>query len=332
MNIAINGMGRIGRLLCKLLNNTEHRVVAVNDLMTKENLAYLLEFDSIYGQYFLGKNHIHVTDDGIALNGQNIEVFTEPDPSNLPWKKLGVDMVVDCSGRFLTHQALSQHLTAGARQVLLSTTGAQGVPMVIRGFNDTNEIIKKPIIASGGCMTNCTVLLLHHLIKNFGVESVHINVTHSYTSRQSLVDSPNADFRRGRAATASIIPVKIDLHETLEKVFPTLAGKVISSSTRVPIICGALCDLNFIATKTVAAETIHELFDDLSKNELKGLIGYNEQAVTSTDILCNPNSAIVDATLTHAIGKHVKLSAWFDDQFAFTNRLVEIIDKAGITS
>ena len=332
MNIAINGMGRIGRLLCKLLNNTEHRVVAVNDLMTKENLAYLLEFDSIYGQYFLGKNHIHVTDDGIALNGQNIEVFTEPDPSNLPWKKLGVDMVVDCSGRFLTHQALSQHLTAGARQVLLSTTGAQGVPMVVRGFNDTNKIIKEPIIASGGCMTNCTVLLLHHLIKNFGVESVHINVTHSYTSRQSLVDSPHTDFRRGRAATASIIPVKIDLHETLEKVFPTLAGKVISSSTRVPIICGALCDLNFIATKSVAGATIHELFAKLAKNELKGLIGYNEQAITSTDILCNPNSAIVDATLTHAIGKHVKLSAWFDDQFAFTNRLVEIIEKADIAT
>lgn len=321
-------MGRIGRLLCKLLANTEHQVVAVNDVMSKENLAYLLQFDSIYGQYFLGKHQIGHGSEGLLINGHPVKVFAEPIPSKLPWQQLSVDMVVDCSGRFLTHKLLSQHLQAGARQVLLSTTGAEGVPMVIRGFNDSSQIFKEPIIASGGCMTNCTVLLLHHLIKNFGVESVHINVTHSYTSRQSLVDAPNSDFRRGRAATSSIIPVKVDLHETLEKVFPTLEGKVISSSTRVPVICGALCDLNFIATQSVDANTINQLFRTLSETTLKGLIGYTEQAVTSTDILCNPNSAVVDGTLTHAIGRHVKLSAWFDDQFAFTNRLVEIIDNS----
>jgi glyceraldehyde 3-phosphate dehydrogenase len=325
MKIAINGMGRIGRLLCKLLQTTSHQIVAVNDLMPKENLAYLLEYDSTYGQYFLGKNKYGITDEGIQINKQKIKVFSEPTPVKLPWKELEVDVVVDCSGRFLTRELLSHHLEAGAKRVLLSTTGGEGVPMVIRGFNDSPELLQQPILASGGCMTNCTVLLLHHLIKNFGVESVHINVTHSYTSRQSLVDSPNADFRRGRAATTSIIPVKIDLHDTLEKVFPTLHRKVISSSTRVPIICGALCDLNFIATQSVDVRTIHELFAHLSKNELKGLVDYNEKPVTSSDILCNPNSAIVDATLTHAISKHVKLSAWFDDQFAFTNRLIEII-------
>lgn len=327
MKIAINGMGRIGRLLAKLLADSTHEVVAVNDLMKKENLAYLLEFDSIYGQYFLGKNNYTVVGNGIELNGKPIKVFALPSPGLLPWRELGVDMVVDCSGRFLTHHLLSQHLDAGAKKVLLSTTGAEGVSMVIRGFNDSKEILENPIIASGGCMTNCTVLLLDHLIKNFGVESVHINVTHSYTSRQSLVDSPHVDFRRGRAATNSIIPVKIDLHETLEKVFPTLQGKVISSSSRVPVICGALCDLNFIATQSVDTITINQLFQQLSETTLKGLIGYTEQAVTSTDILCNPNSAVVDGTLTHAIGKHVKLSAWFDDQFAFTNRLVEIIQR-----
>lgn len=327
MKIAINGMGRIGRLLCKLLADTPHEVVAVNDVMTKENLAYLLRFDSIYGQYFLGKHQVAVAEDGLLINGKAVKVFTEASPENLPWKELGVEAVVECSGKFLTHELLSMHLQAGAKRVLLSTTGATGVPMIIRGFNDSMQPAGQPIIASGGCMTNCTVLLLHHLIGNFGVESVHINVTHSYTSRQSLVDAPNIDFRRGRAATSSIIPVKVDLHETLESVFPTLAGRVISSSTRVPVICGALCDLNFIATKPVEANTINQLFRKLSENQLVGLIGYTEEAVTSTDILCNPNSAVVDGTLTHAIGRHVKLSAWFDDQFAFTNRLVELIDQ-----
>jgi glyceraldehyde 3-phosphate dehydrogenase len=330
MKIAVNGMGRIGRLLCKLLATSPHQLVAVNDLMTKENLAYLLEHDSIYGQYFLGKNRYGVLPGGITINGKQVLVFAEPSPAKLPWKELGIDMVVDCSGRFLTQSLLSQHLAAGATQVLLSTTGAEGVPMVIRGFNDSAEIFSEPTMASGGCMTNCTVLLLHHLIQNFGVESVHINVTHSYTSRQSLVDAPSSDFRRGRAATQSIIPVRIDLHETLEKVFPSLAGKVISSSTRVPVICGALCDLNFIAAEAVDATTINRLFQQVAENELHGLVGYTEQPVTSTDILCNPQSAVVDGTLTHAIGKHVKLSAWFDDQFAFTNRLVEIIDRASL--
>ena len=326
MKIAINGMGRIGRLLCKLLADTNHEVVAVNDLMTKENLVYLLSYDSIYGQFFLGKNQLVETKDGFHLTRHNVKVFSEASPSQLPWKDLDIDIVIDCSGKFLTDKLLKQHLISGAKRVLLSTTGAADVPLLIRGFNDSIFLGNQKILSSGGCMTNCTVLVLDHLIKTFGIDSVHINVIHSYTSRQSLVDSPYSDFRRGRAATSSIIPVKIDLDQTLEKVFPSLDKKIATVSTRVPINCGALVDVHAVLQKQSDANTVNKLFQGLSQNQLKGLLAYNEAPITSTDIVCNPHSAVVDSTLTNVIGNQLKLSAWFDDQFAFTNRLIEIVD------
>jgi glyceraldehyde 3-phosphate dehydrogenase len=326
MKIAINGMGRIGRLLCKLLASTTHEIVAVNDVMPKNNLVYLLTFDSIYGQYFLGKNKITETDEGFLLNGRNIKIFSESVPSQLPWKDLGIDLVIDCSGKFLTEQLLNLHLEAGAKKVLLSTTGEGLMPLIIRGFND--GVLKKElkIISSGGCMTNCTVLVLDHLIKKFGADSVHINVIHSYTSRQSLVDAPYSDFRRGRAATTSIIPVKTDLEQTLEKLFPSLQNNVATTSTRVPIQCGALVDLHITLKKSTSTTAINDLYHQLSQQQLKGLLGYNSDPITSSDIICNPNSAVVDSTLTHLLGNHLKLSVWFDDQFGFTNRLVELVD------
>jgi len=326
MKIAINGMGRIGRLLCKLLASSRHEIIAVNDVMTKDNLAYLLTYDSIYNQFFLGKNEIAATRDGFQLNGRNVKVFSEPNPLALPWKELGIDVVIDCSGKFLTHELLKQHLTAGAKRVLLSTTGAAGVPLFIRGYNDSIISQNYDILSSGGCMTNCTVLLLDHLIKNFGIDSLHINVIHSFTSRQSLVDGPHKDFRRGRAATSSVIPVKIDLDQTLEKLFPSLQSKVATASTRVPINCGALVDIHAQLQKPVSSDSVNELFCKLSQGQLKGLLEVNEAPIASTDIICNPHSAVVDSTLTHVLGNHLKLSAWFDDQFAFTNRLIEIVD------
>ena len=325
MRIAINGMGRIGRLLCKLLAPTDHEIVAVNDVMPKNNLIYLLQYDSIYGQYFLGKNKFIETAEGFGLNGKMVKVFSEPSPTRLPWKELQIDIVIDCTSKFLTEELLRQHLVAGAKRVLLSTTGGQNMPLIIRGFND-HALSNQPIVSSGGCMTNCTVLILDHLIKNFGLNSVHINVVHSFTSRQSLVDGPYSDFRRGRAATTSIIPVKIDLEQTLEKLFPSLHKMVSTISTRVPINCGALVDIHTTLQNQTTAESVNNLYKQLSQNELKGLLAYNEAPITSTDIVCNPHSAIVDSTLTSLLGNHLKLSAWFDDQFAFTNRLTEIVD------
>ena len=326
MRIAINGMGRIGRLLCKLLAGTRHELVAVNDVMPKENLIYLLKYDSIYGQYFLGKNEMVETSEGFLLNGNKVNVFSAPSPTLLPWKELQIDAVVDCSGRFLTEELLSQHLLAGAKRVVLSTTGSDNVPLLIRGFNDAALPKDTKILASGGCMTNYTVLTLDHLVRQVGLETLHINVIHSFTSRQSLVDGQNPDFRRGRAATTSIIPVKIDLEQTLEKLFPSLAKNVSTVSTRVPINCGALVDIHAILKKPASTALINQFYYQLSQNQLKGLLAYNEAPITSTDIICNSHSAVVDSTLTHVLGNHLKLSVWFDDQFAFTNRLVEIID------
>jgi glyceraldehyde 3-phosphate dehydrogenase len=327
MRIAINGMGRIGRLLAKLLATTDHEIVAVNDLMSKSNLTYLLKFDSIYGQYFNNKVEISEKSDGISINDKLIRILNEARPLQLPWKELDIDLVIDCSGKFLSFNALRDHLQAGARRVLLSTTGTTDVPLLIRGFNDHALSKATPIVASGGCMVNCTVPIIHYLEQHYEIESLHINVLHSYTSRQSLVDGEHSDFRRGRAAASSIIPVAVDLAQNLKRIFETLDQKIEATSTRIPIECGALVDMHAVLRKSPNVNEVHELFKGLSGTDLKGILQVNEDPIVSRDIICNAHSAIIDSTLTRAIGNHLKLCAWFDDQFAFTTRLVEIANR-----
>jgi glyceraldehyde 3-phosphate dehydrogenase len=328
MRIAINGMGRIGRLLCKLLTSTTHDIVAVNDPMSAKNLAYLLKYDSVYGTEFGKSNEVEEAERGIRINRKLIDVYQETEPLRIPWHRHSPDVVIECSGRFNSRESLRQHIEAGAGKVLLSTTGDLDIPVVIRGFNDVN-LPHDNILASGGCMTNCTVPVLHILNTHYGIESVHIGVTHSYTSRQSLTDAAAVDFRRGRAAGTSIIPVNNDLSKALEMFFPVIAGKVTTSSTRVPVECGAFVDFCAVLKTAPAVEEMNGMFDAYAGGEMNGILEVTRDPVVSRDILRNPHSAVVDATLTKATGTHVKVSAWFDDQFAFVNRLVEILEMIG---
>jgi glyceraldehyde 3-phosphate dehydrogenase len=325
MRIAINGMGRIGRLLCKLLILRGHNVVIVNDLMSRSNLAYLLAHDSIYGVHFRSTIDVSETADGILMNEKPILTINEPDTKSLPWKSNNIDLVVDCTGKFLTIESLNRHIQAGAKKVLLSTTGAADVPLMVRGFHEFSEVENRLIFGSGGCMMNCLAPILKHVHRECIIDSVHINVIHSYTTRQLLHDGQNTDFRRGRAAATSIIPVEVDLAESLQKILG-LDGRIAASSTRVPVESAALADIYVALHREISKERLHDLFRNLSQNSLKNILEVNDLGIVSRDVICNTHSAIIDTTLTAVLVKHVRLGAWFDDQFGFCHRLLDIVD------
>jgi glyceraldehyde 3-phosphate dehydrogenase len=329
MRVAINGMGRIGRLLCRRLTGISGvEVVAVNDIMDPANLAYLLRYDSVYGTL---PGSFSYMGDLLNVNGHEFAVLRQEDASRLPWKEMGVDIVLECSGKYSNRQAAGIHLDAGAKKVLLSTTGSSDIPLLIYGFNQHALDGAGPIISPGGCMTNCATHILY-LLNSIGIESAHLNILHSYTSRQGLVDIPHQQFRRGRAAAESIIPVEIDLASSLERLLPALQHRIAAVSTRVPVANGAMADFTVqLRTKTSARE-INSLFRTSAQHEYKGILEYNEEALVSLDIKGNTHSCVVDGTLTSVVGDHLKLIAWFDNEYGYTSRMIDwlfYIDQAG---
>jgi glyceraldehyde 3-phosphate dehydrogenase len=320
MRIAINGMGRIGRLLFRrLVGLADLELVAINDIMEPDNLAYLLKYDSVYGTYPLP---IRLEAGRLLVNDLSIAVLQQPDPAKLPWSALGVDVVLECSGRFTTRAGASAHLAAGAGKVLLSTTGAPEIPLMIYGFNQHVLTPDTDIISPGGCMTNCSTHILY-LLNSIGIQSVHINVLHSYTSRQGIVDAQHKQFRRGRAAAESIIPVEIDLAHSLEHLFPMLQKKIAAVSTRVPVANGALADFTVQLKQETTVAEINQLFKVAAANEYKGILDYTEEELVSLDIKGNTNSCIVDGSLTSVVGNHVKLITWFDNEYGYTSRMLD---------
>lgn len=320
MRVAINGMGRIGRLLFRrLLHHPDIHIVAVNDIMPAKNLAYLLKYDSVYGTT---TSNIELKQNELIADKKCIHLFNTADPEQLPWKALGIDMVLECSGRFTTATLASKHLKAGAKKILLSTTGSEDIPLMIYGHNHEALCDKSVIISPGGCMTNCTTHIIR-LLQQFEISSVQINVIHSYTSRQELIDTNSNDFRRGRAAAESIIPVKVDLADSLQKLFPSLQNKIAVVTTRVPVANGALADFSFSFNKPVTAKIINNCLAKASQHELKGILEYTEDEIVSADIKANTHSAVVDGTLSSAVGNQVKLFAFFDNEFGYTSRMID---------
>ena len=319
MKVAINGMGRIGRLLFrKLVDHPEVELVAVNDVMDPLNLVYLLRHDSVYGN-----TTYPITFNGkLAACGKEIECYSEPDPLKLPWKQLQVDVVLECTGNFTTKKLSSLHLTAGAKKVLLSTTGSDDIPLMIYGHSQHLLDRETQIISPGGCMTNCSTHLVY-LLNAIGIESVQLNVIHSYTSRQELVDAPHKDFRRGRAAAESIIPVPVDLAQSLERIFPLMQNKIAAVTTRVPVANGALGDFTFQLKQETTVEQVNTIFREAAAGEYRGIIEYTEEPLVSLDIKANTHSAIVDGTLTSVIGRQVKVFAFFDNEYGYTSRMID---------
>jgi glyceraldehyde 3-phosphate dehydrogenase len=323
MRIAINGMGRIGRLLFrKLVDHPAMELVAINDIMPPGNLIYLLKYDSVYGTF--AGDIVH-RDQSVTVGNKKIALLQSDHPSKLPWKALGVDIVLECSGKF-THKATAgEHLQAGAKKVLLSTTGSADIPLLIYGFNQSSLAADTIVISPGGCMTNCSVHVLY-ILQAIGIQSAQLNILHSYTSRQELVDAPHRQFRRGRAAAESIIPVETDLHQSLERLMPGLKNKIAAVSTRVPVANGAMADFTVQLSRDVSVEEINNLFKKAAQTEYKGILGYTEEPLVSLDIKGNTHSCLIDGTLTSVVGNHLKLIAWFDNEYGFTSRMTDWLE------
>ena len=322
MRIAINGMGRIGRLLLRrLAGHPLIKVVAINDIMPPENLFYLLKYDSVYGTY---SGKIVMNGENILVNDQSIRIIQNANPSALPWKELDIDMVLECTGKFTDKTSAQQHLEAGAKKVLLSTTGSDDIPLMIYGHNHTSLVNEVNIISPGGCMTNCSVHIMY-ILNAIGIESAHLNILHSYTSRQELVDAPHKDFRRGRAAAESIIPVEIDLHHSLERLMPGMKNKIAAVSTRVPVANGAMADYTIQLSNDSTIDVVNGLFEKAAMNEYEGILEFSMDPLVSVDIKGNTHSCIIDGRLTSIVGKQLKVIAWFDNEFGFTSRMIDWI-------
>ncbi|HEY8658295.1 MAG TPA: type I glyceraldehyde-3-phosphate dehydrogenase [Hanamia sp.] len=320
MRIAINGMGRIGRLLFRrLIENDQFEIVAVNDIMPKDNLAYLLKYDSIYGTF---ATDIKTDNNFFLVNDKKIVTLQIDNPEKLPWKDLNIDVVLECSGKYTTRIAVEKHLFAGARKVLLSTTAADDIPLLIYGHNQNGSVSGLDILSPGGCMTNCSVHILY-ILNSIGIKSAHINILHSYTSRQELVDAPHQQFRRGRAAAESIIPVAIDLHDSLNRLLPGLKNKIATTSTRVPVANGAMADFSLQLNENVSVKEINELFKISAQSEYKGILDYTEEQLVSLDIKGNTHSCVVDGTQTAVIENHLRIVTWFDNEYGFTSRMID---------
>lgn len=325
MKIAINGFGRIGRMTLRALQNKENvEVVAINDLTDIKTLTHLLKYDSSHG-HFPGK----VSEDGtnINVNGNNILLLSEKDPEKLPWKDLGIDVVIESTGRFTERAKAQSHINAGAKKVLITAPATGGVKTIVSGVN--NEIITNDdnIYSTASCTTNAIAPVLHILDKEFGIESGYMATVHAFTADQVLQDAPHRDLRRARAATQSIIPTTTGAAKAIGDVLPNLKGKLDGFSYRVPVVDGSIVDLSLNLSREVSVEEINETLKSYAENQLSGVLEYTEEQFVSVDILGNTHSSIVDGTLTKSIGKLVKVVAWYDNEVGISNRIAELVSE-----
>ena len=325
VKIAINGFGRIGRLSFReLLKKDEAEIVAINDLTDIETLAHLLRYDSVHGKLDYS---VQVESDFLVVNGMRVKVVSNPTPETLPWADLKVDVVIECTGRFLTQESASQHIKAGASKVVLSAPAKDAVKTIVIGVNDQTLTKEDVIVSNASCTTNCLAPIVKVLDENFGIEKGYISTVHAYTADQNLQDAPHKDLRRARAAALSIIPTTTGAASAVAKVLPSMLGKLDGIALRVPIPDGSLTDLTAILNKDVTKEQINEAFEKASKNELKGVLEYASDPLVSVDIVGNTHSCIVDSQLTAANGSLVKIVGWYDNEYGYASRLAELTLK-----
>jgi len=322
MKIAINGFGRIGRMTLRALQNKpEIEVVAINDLTDIHTLAHLLKYDTAHGRF---PGEVVAEAEAMVVNGKRILLLSERDPSKLPWKDLDIDVVIESTGRFTDKATAAAHINAGAKKVLITAPATGGVKTIVHGVN--NQLIGDDVIYStASCTTGSIAPILFILDKEFGVESGYMATVHAFTADQNLQDAPHKDLRRARAATYSIIPTSTGAAKAIGDVLPTLKGKLDGHSYRVPVIDASIVDLSINLKKEVAVADLNNLLKHYAETSLKGILEYTEEPLVSSDILGNTHSSIVDGSLTRAIGKLVKVVAWYDNEVGISNRIAELV-------
>jgi glyceraldehyde 3-phosphate dehydrogenase len=328
LKIAINGFGRIGRLtLRNLIKNNQVEVVGINDLTDTKTLGHLLKYDSAHGKF---PGEVRSDSGHIIIDGKAIPIFAERDPANLPWGKLGVDVVVESTGVFRDMAGMGKHITAGAKKVVLSAPAkGSDVRTFVLGVNDDQMTSADLIISNASCTTNCLAPMAKVINDRFGIEKGFMTTIHAYTSDQRLQDAPHSDLRRARAAAHSIIPTTTGAARAVGLVLPELKGKLDGYALRVPTITGSATDVSLILKREVTADEINAAIKMAADNELKGILQYTDEPLVSADIVGSSYSCIFDSELTSAQGNFIKIMGWYDNEAGYAARLADMAVKLG---
>ena len=328
INVAINGFGRIGRLVLRAgIKDKSINWVCVNDVTDAKTLAHLFKYDSVHGKY---DGKVEHTDDSLIIDGKKTKVLSILDPQKLPWKELKIDVVVESTGRFTDREGAQQHLNAGAKKVLISAPAKNPDITIVMGVNEQDyDKSRHHIVSNASCTTNCLAPVVKILHDNFGLKRGFMTTIHAYTADQKLVDSPHKDLRRARQAALSIIPTTTGAAKAVAEVIPELKGKLDGLAFRVPVATGSVTDFVCELEKSTTKEEINKLFRDSAK-KLKGVLEYTDEPIVSADIITDPNSSIFDSELTNVInGNFVKVIAWYDNEWGFSERMIDVIKLIG---
>ncbi|MEO8517057.1 MAG: type I glyceraldehyde-3-phosphate dehydrogenase [Flavobacterium sp.] len=322
--IAINGFGRIGRNLFRLLlNHPTIEIVAINDIADTKTMAHLLKYDSIHGVL---SNVVSHDETSILVDGKSYLFFHEKSISNLDWKSLDIDFVVESTGKYKTFEEIHAHVLAGAKKVILSAPAeVENIKTVVLGVNEHILDGTELIVSNASCTTNNAAPMIKVIQELCGIDQAYITTVHSYTTDQSLHDQPHKDLRRARGASQSIVPTTTGAAKALTKIFPELEGKIGGCGIRVPVPDGSLTDITFNVKREVSIEEINLAFQKAAKNELKGILDYTEDPIVSVDIIGNTNSCLFDSLLTSVIDKMVKVVGWYDNEIGYSSRIIDLI-------
>ena len=329
VKVAINGFGRIGRMVFRAgYYDPEIEFVAINDITSPETLAYLLKRDSVHGSF---PGRVGFDENAILVDGNRIPVYAERDPAQLPWKDHRVDVAIESTGFFTSRELAAKHLDAGARRVLLSAPG-KGIDLtIVKGVNEHRfDPAQHTVVSNASCTTNNVAPVVKVLHDNFGVEKCFFVTIHSYTGDQRLVDAPHKDMRRGRHAAMNIVPTTSGAALSVVEAIPELSGRIDGHAVRVPTPDGSLTDLNVVLSREVSVEEVSAIFESVANYHLKGILEFSREALVSSDVIGNPHSTIVDAALTRVSGNLLSVFAWYDNEFGYSNRMIDIVKLIAI--
>jgi glyceraldehyde 3-phosphate dehydrogenase len=325
IKVAINGFGRIGRtFLRKAFQDPKIEIVVINDLTAPATLAHLLKYDSIHGKF---PGEITCGENFISINGKRIEISAEKDPSQLPWKKFEIDIVIESTGKFTKEEDALKHISAGAKKVIISAPATGNIKSIVLGVNENIIDGTELVLSNASCTTNNAAPMIALLDKNFTIEDAYVTTVHAYTGDQNIHDAPHKDLRRSRAAAHSIIPTTTGAAKAIAEVFPHLKGLIGGAGIRVPVIDGSLTDITCVVKKTATVEEINSIFKSAANNELKGILEYTEEPIVSVDIIGNNHSCIFDSQLTSVLGRMIKVVGWYDNESGYSSRLVDLIHR-----
>ncbi|MCT1874528.1 type I glyceraldehyde-3-phosphate dehydrogenase [Brevibacterium luteolum] len=331
IHVGINGFGRIGRSFLRQAYevDTDVEIVAINDLTDNKHLAHMLRYDSVWRKF---PGTVEYDDESLTVDGDRIHASAEKDPHDINWGDLGVDVVVEATGKFRTREAAAAHLESGAKKVILSAPGKGIDGSFVMGVNDsTYDPQNQHIISNASCTTNCLAPLAMVLDDAFGIEAGLMTTVHAYTGDQNLVDANHKDLRRARAAAINIVPTTTGAAKAVAEVLPQLKGRLDGFAVRVPVPTGSLVDLTFNPKKQVTAEEVNAAVKKASEGDLKGILGYTEDPIVSSDIVMSEYSSIFDAELTRVVGNQVKVVSWYDNEWGYSQRLFEMVEFVGKT-